>query len=92
MALEAICETSVGIGNSIDENAVDYIENIGKIGYHIRYRAYTPWLWPHYTYILSSAGKDFYHSLNNLHNVTVNAIKKRISIHAQMAQHRNGAA
>ena len=91
MTLEAICETSMGIGNSIDENAVDYIESIGKIGYHIRYRAYTPLLWPHYTYILSSAGKDFYHSLNNLHNFTVNAINKRISIHAQMEQHSNGS-
>lgn len=91
MTLEAICETSMGIDNSIDENAVGYIESIGKIGYHIRYRAYTPWLWPHYIYILSSAGKDYYQSLNNLHNFTVNAINKRISVHAQMGQHSNGS-
>ena len=87
--LKAICETSVGIDNATDENAVDSIENMVKFGYRIRYLANTPWLWPRYTYIFSSSGKDFYHSLNSIHNFTVNAINKYILIRAQMGKHDN---
>lgn len=75
--LEAICKTSVGIDNVITENAVDYTENMAKFEYHIRSLANVPWLWPQYT-IFSSSRKYFYHSLNSIHNFTVNAINQYI--------------
>ena len=78
--LEAICETSVRIDNATEKNAVDFIESMVKLGYHIHYRANASWFWLHYTYTFSSTRKDFYHSLNSLHNFAANPINKHILI------------
>ena len=90
MALESMCETSLGISNAKNEKAENYVKAIGTLGYEIRTRFFKPWLWPYYIYILTSYGKRFYETLKCVHEYTIHAISRRITIHNEMGYHCDG--
>ena len=83
MTLESMCETSLGISNSTDKEAEDYVKTIGILGHHLLVRTFQPLFWSSYIYSLTSYGKQFYKSLKSIHEYTISAINKRIAIHSE---------
>ena len=83
MTLESMCETSLGISNSTDKEAEDYVKTIGTLGHHLLVRTFQPLFWSSYIYSLTSYGKQFYKSLKSIHEYTISAINKRIAIHSE---------
>ena len=86
MTLESMCETSLGISNSADEQTEDYVKTIGTLGYLLQVRSFQPLFWSSYIYSLTSYGKQFYESLKSIHEYTIRAINKRIAIHNEIEQ------
>ena len=89
MTLESMCETSLGISNSTDKEAEDYVKTIGTLGHHLLVRTFQPLFWSSYIYSLTSYGKQFYKSLKSIHEYTISAINKRIAIHSENEQLNN---
>ena len=86
MTLESMCETSLGISNSADRKAEEYVKTISTLGHQLRIRAFQPLYWSSYIYSLTSYGKQFYKSLKSIHEYTSSAINKRIAIHSETEQ------
>ena len=89
MTLESMCETSLGISNSTDKEAEDYVKTVGTLGHHLLVRTFQPLFWSSYIYSLTSYGKQFYKSLKSIHEYTISAINKRIAIHSENEQLNN---
>ena len=89
MTLESMCETSLGISNSTDKEAEDYVKTVSTLGHHLLVRTFQPLFWSSYIYSLTSYGKQFYKSLKSIHEYTISAINKRIAIHSENEQLNN---
>ena len=84
-----MCETSLGISNSTDKEAEDYVKTVSTLGHHLLVRTFQPLFWSSYIYSLTSYGKQFYKSLKSIHEYTISAINKRIAIHSENEQLNN---
>lgn len=81
MALHAISETSIGINSDKAGNKHEaYLTAMSTITEHMIIRMVSPWLWNSSIFALTDSGKKFYANLKHLHDYTIYAIQKRISL------------
>lgn len=73
-----ICDAAMGIQvNSQNESKNEYVHAIYEISELILHRMLRPWLFPDFIYKRCSAGKQFKHCLDILHNYTLDVIRNR---------------
>nr|XP_039269840.1 cytochrome P450 4V2-like [Styela clava] len=78
-ALDIICETAMGKKiNAQDNSESDYVTALYTISEMLFNRIRSPWLWPDFTFSLTSSGKRYYKCLNTLHGFTKSVIKDRM--------------
>ncbi|CAG2116726.1 unnamed protein product, partial [Medioppia subpectinata] len=76
--LDAICETAMGVTVRAQQNPnSDYVEAIRRTFAVSILRFIKPWLWPDFTFYLSSLGRLLQRRLRILHGFTDSVIKER---------------
>jgi len=77
--LDVICETSMGVNiNAQSSPTSSYVTAINCLNNSIQVRQKSPWLWPKFLYTMTSAGKEFYRSLDIVKGFTTDVINKSI--------------